>query len=27
VKRGGLGLTIICNRCHGTKEDLIVIYD
>jgi len=27
VKRGGLGLTIICNRCHGTKEDLIVVYE
>jgi hypothetical protein len=27
VKRGGLGLTILCNRCHGTKEDLIVVYE
>jgi len=27
VKRGGLGLTILCGRCHGTKEDLIVVYE
>jgi hypothetical protein len=27
VKRGGIGLTILCNRCHGTKEDLIVVYE
>jgi hypothetical protein len=27
VKRGGLGLTILCNRCHGTKEDVIVVYE
>lgn len=27
VKRGGVGLTILCGRCHGTKEDLIVVYE
>ena len=27
VKRGGLGLTILCNRCHGTKDDVIVVYE
>lgn len=27
VKRGGIGLTILCGRCHGTKEDLIVVYE
>jgi len=27
VKRGGLGLTILCGRCHGTKEDLVLVYE
>jgi hypothetical protein len=27
VKRGGIGLTVICSRCHGTKEDVILVYE
>lgn len=27
VKRGGLGLTVVCARCHGTKEDVVVVYE
>ncbi len=27
VNRGGIGLTIVCSRCHGVKEDLIVLYE
>ena len=24
VNRGGIGLTVVCSRCHGAKSDLIV---
>jgi hypothetical protein len=27
VNRGGVGLTVVCGRCHGAKEDLIVQYE
>jgi hypothetical protein len=27
VKRGGLGLTVICNRCHGAKDDVLVNFE
>ncbi len=27
VNRGGIGLTVVCARCHGAKEDLIVVYE
>lgn len=27
VKRGGLGLTVVCARCHGSKDDLVVVYE
>ena len=27
VNRGGLGLTVICSRCHGTKEDVLLSYE
>lgn len=27
IKRGGIGLTAICPRCHGSKEDVIVLYE
>jgi hypothetical protein len=27
VNRGGIGLTIVCARCHGAKSDLIVTYE
>lgn len=27
VSRGGIGLVIVCGRCHGTKEDLLVVYE
>jgi hypothetical protein len=27
VNRGGIGLTVVCHRCHGTKEDLVVVYE
>lgn len=27
VNRGGLGLSVVCPRCHGTKEDVLVIYE
>jgi hypothetical protein len=25
VKRGGIGLITICHRCHGAKEDLVIV--
>ena len=27
VSRGGIGLTVVCSRCHGSKEDLVVVYE
>ena len=27
VNRGGIGLSVVCGRCHGAKEDLIVQYE
>ena len=27
VNRGGVGLTVVCPRCHGTKEDVLVAYE
>ena len=27
TNRGGIGLVILCGRCHGAKEDLIVEYE
>lgn len=27
VNRGGIGLTVICARCHGAKSDLVVTYE
>ncbi|MBI3855554.1 MAG: zinc finger-like domain-containing protein [Planctomycetes bacterium] len=27
VNRGGIGLTVICSRCHGTKDDVILVYE
>lgn len=27
VNRGGIGLTIVCARCHGAKSDVIVTYE
>ena len=27
VNRGGIGLTVVCSRCHGAKSDLIVAYE
>lgn len=27
IRRGGIGLTAICSRCHGTKEDVLVTYE
>jgi hypothetical protein len=27
VNRGGIGLTVLCARCHGAKSDLIVLYE
>jgi hypothetical protein len=27
IKRGGIGLTAICSRCHGVKEDVLVTYE
>jgi hypothetical protein len=27
VNRGGIGLTVVCARCHGVKEDLTVQYE
>ncbi len=27
VNRGGIGLTVVCARCHGAKSDLIVAYE
>lgn len=27
VNRGGIGLTVLCPRCHGTKEDVLVSYE
>jgi len=27
IKRGGIGLTALCPRCHGTKEDVVVVWE
>lgn len=27
VNRGGIGLAVICNRCHGSKEDVLLSYE
>jgi len=27
LKRGGIGLTAVCSRCHGVKEDVLVAYE
>jgi hypothetical protein len=27
IRRGGIGLTAICSRCHGAKEDVLVTYE
>ncbi|HLY10142.1 MAG TPA: hypothetical protein VKW04_12615 [Planctomycetota bacterium] len=27
VTRGGIGLTVLCPRCHGTKDDVLVAYE
>jgi len=27
VNRGGIGLSAVCSRCHGSKEDLVVVYE
>jgi exopolyphosphatase/pppGpp-phosphohydrolase len=27
VNRGGIGLTVLCPRCHGTKEDVVIAYE
>jgi hypothetical protein len=27
VNRGGLGLSVVCPRCHGVKEDVVVAYE
>jgi hypothetical protein len=27
TNRGGMGLTIVCSRCHGAKDDLVVVYE
>lgn len=27
VNRGGIGLVVVCGRCHGSKEDLVVQYE
>lgn len=27
TNRGGIGLTIVCGRCHGAKDDLVVSYE
>ena len=27
TNRGGMGLTVVCGRCHGSKEDLVIVYE
>lgn len=27
ANRGGIGLVVVCPRCHGAKEDLVVSYE
>jgi len=27
VKRGGLGLAVVCSRCHGAKGDVLLSYE
>jgi hypothetical protein len=27
VKRGGLGLAVVCSRCHGAKDDVLLSYE
>ncbi|HVR86191.1 MAG TPA: hypothetical protein VMU54_17850 [Planctomycetota bacterium] len=27
VNRGGIGLTVLCPRCHGTKDDILIAYE
>lgn len=27
VNRGGIGLVVVCGRCHGSKEDLVIQYE
>ncbi|HZE99619.1 MAG TPA: hypothetical protein VE981_21615 [Planctomycetota bacterium] len=27
IARGGIGLAAVCPRCHGAKEDLVVVYE
>jgi len=27
VTRGGIGLTVLCPRCHGSKEDVLIAYE
>lgn len=27
TNRGGLGLTVICGRCHGTKDDVLLSFE
>lgn len=27
LRRGGIGLTAVCSRCHGSKEDVLVVYE
>lgn len=27
TNRGGIGMTVVCGRCHGSKEDVVVLYE
>jgi len=27
VRRGGLGLAVVCSRCHGAKDDVLLSYE
>jgi hypothetical protein len=27
VNRGGIGLTVVCARCHGAKSDIVIAYE
>jgi len=27
VNRGGIGMTVVCSRCHGAKDDVLVTYE
>jgi hypothetical protein len=27
TNRNGVGLVVLCGRCHGSKEDLIIVYE